>query len=139
MNADGTEGEPTVDHAERHRYCTAVAEGRSTRRCRHPPSERWDESGGTALYWTEGDPALEHGPWTHGVVVFWGTREGRRGWGCAPLDTNGNPLLTTVTWLPFHPETVPSVLANQLPRLFACGVNALAPGGEHPPGSGTHP
>ncbi|MFD7527366.1 hypothetical protein ACFV8E_07015 [Streptomyces sp. NPDC059849] len=126
MNADGTDGEPTVDYAEGRRYCTAVAEALTDAGI--PPTERWDESGGTALYWTEGDPALEHGPWRHGIVVFWGTRGGHHGWGCAPLDAKGDPLLTTATWLPVHPKVAPSVLANQLSHLFADGVGALAPG-----------
>ncbi|MFE7393828.1 hypothetical protein [Streptomyces sp. NPDC057582] len=56
MNADGTDGEPTVDYAEGRRYCTAVAEALTD--VGIPPTERWDESGGTALYWTEDDLAL---------------------------------------------------------------------------------
>lgn len=90
-------------------------------------AERWDETGGTAFYWPKGDPVLAHGPWVTGIVVFWGTRGARRGWGCAALDEAGNPLLEAATWLPVSPSVGPGLLTEHLRRLFAEGVLALEP------------
>ncbi|WP_405594117.1 hypothetical protein OG741_01055 [Streptomyces sp. NBC_01410] len=61
-------------------------------------------------------------------MVFWGTRDSRRGWGCTPLDANGDPLLTTATPLPVHPAAAPAALADWLPRLFAGTLDELTPG-----------
>ncbi|MFG2339505.1 hypothetical protein [Streptomyces yangpuensis] len=88
------------------------------------PVERWDEAGGTAFYSPKGDPALAHGPWVNGIVVFWGTRGARRGWGYAPLDAAGNPLLETAAWLPVAPSVAPALLTGHLRHLFAEGAAA---------------
>ncbi|GAA2558396.1 hypothetical protein GCM10010423_70350 [Streptomyces levis] len=109
-----------VSYAEVRQYCSASAEALEAAGL--PPAERWDESGGTAFYWPKGDPALTHGPWTNGIVVFWGTRGARRGWGCASLDAAGSPLLEAATWLPVAPFVAPGLLAEHLRRLLSEGV-----------------
>ncbi|GAA4115487.1 hypothetical protein GCM10022284_68210 [Streptomyces hundungensis] len=86
------------------------------------PGERWDEAGGTALYWSKGDPALGSGPWAYGLLVFWGARGGRQGWGCAPLDAAGDPALDAVTWLPVTRILAPALLAAHVQRLLAEGA-----------------
>ncbi|MEW2129505.1 hypothetical protein [Streptomyces sp. NPDC005435] len=115
-------GSAATGYAEIRQYCSAAAQALED--AGMPPGERWDEAGGTAFYWTEGDRALRQGPWGHGVVVFWGVRGGRRGWGCAPLDAAGGPALDAVTWLPVAPWVAPGLLVGQLRRLFAEGVEA---------------
>ncbi|MFD4538852.1 hypothetical protein [Streptomyces bauhiniae] len=116
---DGTSA--GAGHAEIRQYCSASTQALEAAGL--PPAERWDESGGTAFYWPKGDPVLAHGPWVNGIVVFWGTRDARRGWGCASLDAAGNPVLEAVTtWLPVAPSVAPGLLAGHLRRLFAEGV-----------------
>ncbi len=112
-----------ASNAEIRQYCSASAQALEAAGL--PPTERWDESGGTAFYWPKGDPALTHGPWVNGIVVFWGTRGARRGWGCASLDEAGNPVLgAATTWLPVPPSIAPGLLTGHLRRLFAEGVLA---------------
>ncbi|WP_409467279.1 hypothetical protein [Streptomyces sp. HC307] len=115
---DGTSA--AISHAEIRRYCSAAARARAD--AGMPPGEQHDEAGGTAFYWTKGDPVLGHGPWAHGIAVFWGTRGGRHGWGFAPLDAAGDPALDVVTWLPVAPSIAPALLAEHLRGLIAEGV-----------------
>ncbi|MFD8806182.1 hypothetical protein [Streptomyces sp. NPDC059597] len=115
-------GSAAADSAEVREYCSASAQ--ALENAGLSPGERWDEAGGTAFYWTKGDQALGRGPWAHGIVVFWGTRGGHRGWGCAPLDAAGDPALDALTWLPLAPSIAPDLLAGHLRRLFAEGVAA---------------
>ncbi|MFF0155950.1 hypothetical protein ACFYRY_00140 [Streptomyces sp. NPDC005263] len=109
-----------TSYAEIRRYCSTSAQ--ALEHADLPPGERWDEAGGTAFYWPKGDPALGQGPWVNGVVVFWGTRGGRQGWGCASLDAAGNPALDAVTWLSVAPSIAPDLLAEHLRGLFAGGI-----------------
>jgi len=83
------------------------------------PSERWDESRGTALYWVKGHPALKRPTWTNGVAVFRGTRDGRHGWGSIPLDVAGDPDLGALAWLPIAPWAAPDLVARHLLDVFA--------------------
>lgn len=115
-------GSAATSYAEIRQYCSASAQ--ALENAGLPPGERWDEAGGTAFYWTKGDQALGHGPWVHGIVVFWGARGGRRGWGCASLDAAGDPVLDAVTWLPVAPSIAPDLLTERLRGLFAEGVVA---------------
>lgn len=107
-------------HVEVRAYCSAVDEALTAAGI--PPGERWDEAHGTALYWTKGDRVLDHGHWVDGLLVFWGTGGGRQGWGCAPLDADGDPELRSVTWLPLAPSVTPDELAGEPLRLFTEGV-----------------
>lgn len=113
-------GSAVTSYAEIRQYCSAAAQALESAGL--PPGERLDEAQGTAFYWTKGDPALDEGPWVYGIVVFWGTRGGRRGWGCASLDAAGAPALDAVTWLPVAPSIAPDLLAEHLRGLFANGV-----------------
>lgn len=113
-------GSAATSYAEIRCYCSVAAQALED--AGMPPGERWDEAGGTAFYWTKGDPVLGHGPWAQGIVVFWGSRGGRRGWGCAPLDGAGDPALDAVTWLPVAASIAPDLLVEHLRGLFAEGV-----------------
>lgn len=114
-----------VSYGEVRQYCSASTQALEDAGL--SPAEQWDESGGTAFYWPKGDPALAHGPWANGIVVFWGTRGARRGWGCASLDAAGNPVLEAATWLPVAPSVAPNLLAEHLRHLFVEGVATPEP------------
>lgn len=109
-----------ASYSEIRQYCLIAAQALEVAGL--SPAERWGESGGTAFYWPKGDTALAHGPWMNGIVVFWGTRSTRRGWGCASLDAAGNPLFEAITWLPLPPSVAPGLLAEHLRYLFDKGV-----------------